>query len=351
MRTIYKLIIAIFVVGFITYYTTSSVKENKALEGPQVTEPLPQQQLEEQVNALERPSEGVSTFVGQSSDAFLAKYGEPQRKDLSKYDDEWWIYNTSYDAFMMVGITAQTVTQVYVGGEHINMHPFYVQQPIDELYRSMIIQSEVNVPIGDNLYSFTLSEEDLHTRLLIAYEGMYAQVYLHEDTSTVQAVRFIDAKTLVAQQPYEMMFMGELVTIQPPTSFQQQEIHAGQTEQLIDLVNVARTSQDLLPLIMDDALQIVAQQHSEEMAQEGYLSNESPTKGDIKEQLKTADIAYETAGSNVAISYVDAIEAMHGWINSASHYELMIDDAFTHVGAGVFLDNYTQIFIEQQSIE
>lgn len=346
LRTIYKIGIAVVIVGIITYYTTSSVKENDVLEGPTVAEPLPQE-LNVDYDALTRPTTGVSTYIGQDVAQLTKQYGEPHRVDVSEVNDEWYVYNDTYETFMLVGIEKGKVAQIYVGGAAIDMAPFSVGQPIDELYRSMIIQSEVNVPIGENMYSFTLSEQDLHQRLLIAYEGLYAQVYLSEAQGTVQGVRFLDAETLVTQQPYEMIFMGELVTKAPPTSYQQVDIHIAQAKQLSDLANVARTREELLPLVHELKLDELASTHSEEMAQEGYLSSESPTNGDIKQQLEQAAITYEKAGSNVALSYVDAIEAMHGWLNSPSHRDMIMQPTFTHIGSGVFLNNYTQIFIEQ----
>lgn len=349
MRTIYKIIIAVVVVGIITYYTTSSVKENEVLEGPNVTQPLPQQQLDVQLDALARPTTGISTFVGETVEAFTQTYGAPSRIDVSEFNTQWYVYNDAYETFMLVGVEDDRIAQVYVGGAAVDISPFAIEQPLEELYRSMLIQSEVNVTIDDNIYSFTLSEEDLHQRLLIAYDDLYAQVYLSEEQGVVEGVRFIDAKTLVAQQPYEMIFMGELMTTKPPNSYEQTEIDAAQAHQLTDLVNVARARQQLLPLVHEEALQSLAHVHSEEMMREGYLSSESPTKGDIKQQLEQADIQYTQAGANVALSYVDAIEAMHGWLNSNSHYDLLMDDTFTHVGSGVFLNNYTQIFIAQQN--
>lgn len=346
LRTMYKIIIAVVIVGIITYYTTSSVKENDALEGPTVAEPLPQE-LEIEYDALARPTTGVSTYIGQNVAQFTKQYGEPNRIDVSEVNDEWYVYNASYETFMLVGIETGKVAQIYVGGAAIDMAPFAIEQPLDELYRSMIIQSEVSVPIENNMYSFTLSEQDLHQRLLIAYDELYVQVYLSEENGTVQGVRFLDAQTLVAQQPYEMIFMGELVTKQPPTSYQQVEIHAAQASQLSDLANVARTAEQLLPLVIEPELNELASAHSDEMAYEGYLSSESPTNGDIKQQLEQATITYHKAGSNVALSYVDAIEAMHGWLNSPSHRDMLMQESFTHIGSGVFLNNYTQIFIEQ----
>lgn len=347
MQTFYKIVIAVVIVGLITYYTTSSVKENKVLEGPNVTEPLPQQQIDVQHDALARPDDGISTFIDESIEAFQKEYGKADRIDVAEFNEEWHVYNASHDTFMLVGVEGGNVAQIYIGGASVEMPPFAIDQPLEELYRSMIIQSEVNVTIGESVYSFTLSEEDLHQRLLIAYEDLYAQVYVSENEGTIQGVRFLNASTLVAQQPYEMIFMGELVSKKQPTSYEQTEIDKGQALMLADLANVARAKEQLSPLLVDVSLNELARTHSEEMVREGYLSSESPTKGDIKQQLAQIGMTYKQAGSNVALSYVDAIEAMHGWLNSKSHRAMILNKSFTSMGSGVFLNNYTQVFVAE----
>jgi Uncharacterized protein with SCP/PR1 domains len=59
------------------------------------------------------------------------------------------------------------------------------------------------------------------------------------------------------------------------------------------------------------------------------------------------EFLYEDAEENIATSYIDSIEAAHGWLNSSNHREYMLDEKFTTVGSGVFMNYYTQIFIQK----
>ena len=42
---------------------------------------------------------------------------------------------------------------------------------------------------------------------------------------------------------------------------------------------------------------------------------------------------------------------MHGWTNSPEHRKVLLNDRYTRVGSGVFVDYYTQIYIEPTTQE
>ena len=37
---------------------------------------------------------------------------------------------------------------------------------------------------------------------------------------------------------------------------------------------------------------------------------------------------------------------MHGWTNSPEHRKVLLNDKYTRVGSGAFVDYYTQIYLE-----
>ena len=89
----------------------------------------------------------------------------------------------------------------------------------------------------------------------------------------------------------------------------------------------------------------VARKHSEDMALENYFSHESPVTGNLADRLKEAGIEHRKAGENIAFNYVDAIEAVHGWLNSPAHRDVLLDKDFTHLGTGAYGKYYTQVLI------
>lgn len=186
----------------------------------------------------------------------------------------------------MIGINNNIVTQIYIAGQEIDAFPFKVGQKRDEIYRMTIIDYEVAATVGENIFIFSMSEEDMQTRLLVQFDGLYAQLYIDRETSELQGIRYTDSETLVLHQPYEMSYQGELVRRTPPSSFLQQEIDVANAKQLDDLLNVTRVHHDLLPLEMDESLEEAARMHSEDMKVQNFLAHESPTYGDLKNDYK-----------------------------------------------------------------
>ena len=42
---------------------------------------------------------------------------------------------------------------------------------------------------------------------------------------------------------------------------------------------------------------------------------------------------------------------MHGWTNSPEHRKVLLNDRYTRVGSGAFVDYYTQIYLEPTTQE
>lgn len=340
---------AIAIIGFMFFNTP---KENEPLEGPNTNSNIiPQTKLKQEaaVGAMTRPQTGISTLIGKDTQTVLEQYGEPARKEPSSFGYQWWVYNDDISTFFMVGVEKNVVKQVYIAGQNIDAFPFKIGQKRDEIYRMTIIDYEVAATVGDNIFIFSMSEEDMQTRLLVKFDGLYAQLYIDRETSELQGIRYTDSETLVLHQPYEMSYQGELVRRTPPSSFLQHEIDVASAKQLDDLLNVTRVHHDLPPLEMDNSLEEVARMHSEDMKVQNFLAHESPTYGDLKKRLQANNIEYSDANENLATAYFDAIEAMHGWTNSTEHRKVLLNDRFTRVGSGAFVDYYTQIYLEPAS--
>ena len=68
----------------------------------------------------------------------------------------------------------------------------------------------------------------------------------------------------------------------------------------------------------------------------------------LANRLKEVGIEHRKAGENIAFDYVDAIEAVHGWLNSPAHRDVLLNKDFTHIGTGAYGKHYTQDFIRAQ---
>ncbi|MDN4607580.1 CAP domain-containing protein [Sporosarcina highlanderae] len=349
MRVLWKIAILLFILLAVFYFLDSRVKENEPLESPVkhgTAIPVPDKEFDEQqISGPERPKTGLSTFVGKSSDELIESFGEPDRIEPSAYGYEWWIYKVAHN--FMAGVNDDgKVNQLFSADQSADLKPFSVGQNVNEIYRFSIIETEVNVVLGENIYTFTLNSQDLKDKILLKFNGLYAQVYVDGQEDIIEGVRFIDPKTLVVHQPYDMEYMGELIIARHPSSRAQMEVDRSMERQIFELTNIYREHHDLHPLENNYWLTTLAQNHSKDMAIGNYFSHESPSSGNLSERLKNQGIEHKKAGENIASNYVDAIEAVHGWLNSPAHRSVLLDPDATDIGTGAYGKYYTQVLIK-----
>lgn len=325
------------------------MKENKPLEPPvkQSAVPVENKGVGSAISQTSRPEKGLSTLVGKTIKELIEEKGEPTRIEPSSYGYDWWVYQG--DETFMAGITADgLVNQMYTTEAAISIEPFEIGQKLNDIYRFTIVGSEVDVVIEDNIYTFSLNSEDLQTRPLVIYKGLFAQLYIDQEDGELEAVRFIEPATLVLHQPYEMTYMGELLVPSPPSSTLQVEVNQAVEKQIFELTNIYRSKHGLVKLREDDSLNRFARQHSEELALENNYAEERATNvsENLSNRLKEAEIEHKKAGENIAFRYVDAIEAVHGWLNSSAHRKVLLDKDFTHLGTGAYGNYFTQNLIK-----
>lgn len=352
MKILFRILIVLSAVVIIYYYSSESEKQYEPLEGPNSSQIIPKTDTPETLgDVLPRPEKGLSTFIDLQSNHVLMKFGEPNRIDKTSFGYDWWVYSQEPKSFVMFGIKNDIVTQVYISGEDLDASPYKIGQTLDEVYRMTIVESEVTVQMDDNLYTFAMDEEDMRNRILTQFDGVYAQLYIDETQGVLNGIRYTNGETLVEHRPYEMSFIGKLHTSPNPSSYLIEESNIGNGNQLVDLINTFRLQNDIPTIQVDESLSTVAMNHSKDMYTNNYVSHESPTYGSLKQRLEEESIQYGDVKENLAKSYFDAIEAAHGWLNSEHHREVLLDESFTHVGAGVFFNYYTQIFIKRTDRE
>lgn len=347
MKNLLRIMVFLSIILLVFFYFDTSISENDILEAPRKVDPLPAQEIIENPLVVERPEQGISVYIGQSAENWIADYGEPVRIEPSAFGYEWWIYNQSYSNYQMVGVKDQKIVQIYTAGTATDASPYRIGQTLEELYRFTIVEDEVTVKLGTNIYTFSLSGEDRETRLLASFEDIYAQLYIDKKDGMLEAVRFMDAETLIRHEPYDMMYVGELVVPVNPSSALQASIDEANAKQVVDLTNVYRLHHQQNLLTRNPLITMLAEEHSRNVAQQHFSSAEVTIES-LEERLGKSDIEYEEAAENTASQYYDAAEAVHGWINSEDHRDTFYSNRFNQVGVGVFGKYYTQSFLRQQ---
>lgn len=300
---------------------------------------------EESANGTEeRPTSGISTFIGNQIEFLVEEFGYPTRKDPTPYNFDWWIYNYDYSTYMQVGVKNDKVVSIYVIGDDIEIAPFEINQPVEEIYQSTLLGPEFALESEQGTYRFELSEEDLNIRPLVQLDNIYAQLMIDKYTSRLSSVRFYDKETLLIQRPYELFYRGELQHAIDEKEELWQEIEAANARQIFDITNVIRHRFGLKEVVWNDEIAEVAFNHSKDMAENKFFSHESELTGDLAQRLEEGGINYQTAAENIAADYVDGPAAVDGWLNSDGHRKTMLSEDFEELGVGVFKKYYTQNF-------
>lgn len=118
-------------------------------------------------------------------------------------------------------------------------------------------------------------------------------------------------------------------------------------QEVIRLVNKARSENGLKPLEYDWELSRVARYKSRDMKDNGYFSHTSPVYGSPFQMMKSFGINYKSAGENIARGQSTPEEVMNSWMNSSGHRANILNASFTKIGVGYVADGkyWTQMFI------
>ena len=346
MKFALRLIAVLAAITAVILFTTQGTKENDPLISPVPNTAMPGEGAPSPgQDTVSRPENGLSVFVGESTEKLTREFGRPDRIEPSMYGYEWWVFSRSADTYMMAGVQNGTVNQVYAAGQDLDVSPFSIGEPMEEIYRYTIIEPEVSVEIGTNRYLFSLNGDDLEERLLVAFDGVYAQVYADREEGEVMAVRYLSPRVLVLHQPYEMTYEGHLIATEPLSSAVQIAADRAAEQQVMELTNVFRQRHELHPLQADGSAAVIARERASDAAR-GSRTEEGI--GPLSDQLKLAGIDYGEAGENIAADYVDSAATVHGWVNSPEHRELIFNRKYNRQAAGVSNKVYSHLFLNRK---
>ncbi len=350
MKNLFRILLIVVFLLLLYIYFDTPVQENEIITGSNnygQLIPLEENEIVETNNIFARPKIGLSTFIGKPTKQVVEEYGKPIRVEPSSFGYDWWVYNDSFSSYMLVGVQDDKVTQVFAFGNKLDIAPYQIGQTLEDIYRFTLVSSEITMTLDENTYTFSLNEQDIHTRILVQFEDVYAMLYIDQEDQTLEAVRFTDPTTLLLHKPYDILYSGSVVETPIPNSSLQAKIDIENARQVVEVSNVYRFRHGVKVLESDPALQEMAQTNSEEMAKNNIVANEGFEIAKFSDKLKEYSISFNRAGGNTAALYFDAGEAVNGWLNSKDHRDTLLEKTYTHTGVGVYSNYYTQNFIER----
>ncbi|WP_340085251.1 CAP domain-containing protein [Siminovitchia sp. FSL H7-0308] len=351
LRTLFRIFILAGFFLFISFYIyspeqTGPLKDNTyMLPSKDNEENIPDQNIP---GSETQPESGLGSYIGKPANQLLEVHGKPDRKEPSAYDYEWWVYNDQAHKYMQVGVRDGIIVTLYVLGDQLDVSPYKIGQPVEDIYRTTMLETEIVVTSENGTYRLELSEEDLNMRPLIQLGDIFAQLSVDKFTGKLFSVRFLDQDTLVAQRSYELVYRGDGPQSEEPDDEEWAAIERGSERQIYDITNIFRKRFGLDTLTWDEEISSVAYGHSKDMNLNDYFDHESPKYGDLEKRLNEGKVEFQSAAENIAADYIDGPAAFEGWLNSENHRKPLLDKDVKHIGVGVYQKNYTQNFVRKK---
>ncbi len=108
-----------------------------------------------------------------------------------------------------------------------------------------------------------------------------------------------------------------------------------EVQAFVTLVNEHREDVGCGELAWNSGMGKAAQDHTDDMVENGFFSHESQDGRTFDDRLREAGVVWTgTAGENIAGGYASAEEVLAGWLGSPGHRANIENCAHTHLGVG-----------------
>lgn len=294
----------------------------------------------------ERLSGDIYDWMGQQSSELEKAYGEPVRKDKSRYGYNWWVYNDLDGEYAQFGIKDGSVQTIYAIGENASLNPLSIEDTYADVQNEFDFNKEIKFRHDGSRYTFQLSDDDLKSQPLIKInDDLFIQAYMDTHTEVLMGVRIVSADILLSLKPYNLTYQGSLSEEKEWSDEEWDDIQSGMERQILDITNIFRKQFGKDVLDWDQPLHKVALAHSKDMENQDYFSHVSPNGDGLSERLEENGVSYQSAGENIAADYTDGPAVVTGWLNSEGHRKIMLDASFTKLGVGVYRNYFTQNYL------
>lgn len=215
--------------------------------------------------------------------------------------------------------------------------------------------SAVNTGEEEINFKALLCDGDKAAELIISYlEKLDAET--EEDQVTNSETGNVSTKAPVpvpapAPQPTAATDQVAAASVEAPAPVQAPSVDNNSKEQqMINLINQARSNAGLPALQVSSDLTKAARAKSKDMVDKNYFSHTSPTYGSLTSMLQHFGISYSAAGENLAMNTNGSVNAAHeSLMNSPGHRSNILEPRFSYVGVGIQVRSdgshyFTQLF-------
>lgn len=291
-------------------------------------------------NPVEKPALTVpsdQTFsiynieMGDLKENLEQELGEAKRHSTNEYGVSWYAYHDNYRNFLMVSYDENK----QVNGLYTNQDLLSSSSGIEMGVSKEVVQNELGEPLRNIRKGLTLYQlQNNGEQEVYQVDGSYVTVFYDKhENDTVTAIQIIDESLEANKKNFY--------------SDASSELKEGFEFQLFDLTNATRVEKGLNALSWDDQVRDTARKHSLDMAEQNYFSHTNLEGESPFDRMEEDQVAFRTAGENLAYGQLSSIFAHEGLMNSKGHRENILQPHYEHLGVGVAFNGKAQPYFTE----
>lgn len=263
--------------------------------------------------------------LGQSVKDIKSKLGEPNKIEKSEYGFDWYVYNSDYSKFCMVGI---------------------LQNKVVALFSNTMDSCESNIKLGTTESQVLKNYKPLEYRL----KGNVRYI-INEDYYSV-----IKTKTCYITAFYDSFDGNKVVGIQIISKKVEENMDGiystdssicGDFENVNRyLINSERFNKNLNTLSYDENATLCARSHSKDMRDNDYFAHNNLKNQTPFDRMSSYNINYMAAAENIAGGQTSGIFAHYALMNSKGHRVNILGD-YKYIGVGVVFGGSLSMYLTQ----
>ncbi|WP_168122274.1 CAP-associated domain-containing protein [Paenibacillus sp. HB172176] len=257
-----------------------------------------------------------------SSDRLVKKLGEPARIEPSGNNYNWYVYNSSYSAFAMFGVSNGQVVALYAMNPDSWTMPLGLSlgESLADIKKKLSAAAISAQEQKDISYSFSMNDE--------------------------RSAYFIDSQS--GSKVIGLLHQLQAFSGAKPASADTDKLRNAMERELFDLVNAERAERGISLLKWDDVAATAARKHSEDMMKNHYFSHTNQKSQSPFDRMKAEGVSYSRAAENIASGYANSILTHYILLNSTSgHRETILDSKLSRLGTGVAFGGEYGIYYTQ----
>lgn len=265
----------------------------------------------------------LEKLIGQSTTQITSVFGQPNAKELSEYGFTWYIYNSDYSKFVMIGIMTDKVVGVFSNSAALNFLGLAVgttRANVRSTLTPSFGQPLTGIQKGNTRYSLSNTDQkDVFTN-----DSFYATVFYDNiEGGTLTSVQIISKETEKSFGYYGTPSLA---------------LASGMEKISFYLANSIRYRRGLAIFEWDDRMATIARVHSVDMFTNNYFSHTNLQGLNSSARFKAAGISYSDCAENIAKNHPSAINAHESFMNSEGHRKNILRNC-RYLGVGVCIGN------------